>query len=122
MKIHTFLDLCSGIGGGRLGLEKIGLKCIAYSDTSKLATKTYNLLHDTTGEKYFYNLKKIKCEELPKYDLLIAGFPCQSFSVIGRKEGFDDKRGKIIFHICRILKESQPKCFLYYKNFNASDS
>ena len=44
--------------------------------------------------------------------MLIAGFPCQSFSVMGRKDGFEDKRGQIIFHICRILKESQPKCFL----------
>ena len=112
MQIKTFLDLCSGIGGGRLGLEQAGLQCISYSDTSKLAVKTYNLLHNTEGEKYFYNLKKIKTDTLPKYDLLIAGFPCQSFSVIGRKDGFSDDRGQIIFHIARILKETQPPCFL----------
>ena len=112
MQLNTFIDLCSGIGGGRLGLEQAGLKCIAYSDTSRLAKTTYNLMHDTTDEKFFYNLKKIKTEELPQYDFLIAGFPCQTFSVIGRKDGFDDKRGQIIFHIARILKESQPKCFL----------
>lgn len=110
--INTFLDLCSGIGGGRLGLELAGLKCIGYSDTSRLAKKTYNLMHDTSNELYFYNLKRIKTNALPPYDMLIAGFPCQTFSVIGRKEGFDDKRGQIIFHIAKILEESQPKCFL----------
>ena len=112
MILNTFLDLCSGIGGGRLGLEENGLKCIAYSDTSRLAKRTYELMHDTTDEKYFYNLKRIKTEELPAYDMLIAGFPCQSFSVIGRKDGFTDFRGQIIFHIAHILEESQPKCFL----------
>lgn len=112
MEIKTFLDLCSGIGGGRLGLEQAGLKCLAYSDTSKLAKRTYELMHDTTDEKYYYNLKRIKTETLPDYDMLIAGFPCQTFSVIGRKDGFSDDRGQIIFHIARILEESQPKCFL----------
>lgn len=110
--LHTFLDLCSGIGGGRLGLENVGLKCVGYSDTSRLSVNTYKLMHDTAGEKYYYNLKKIKSDELPPYDMLIAGFPCQTFSVIGRQEGFSDDRGQIIFHIARILKESMPKCFL----------
>ncbi len=110
--VITFLDLCSGIGGGRLGLEKAGMHCIGYSDTSRLSKRTYELLFDITNEKYYYNLKKINTDELPDYDMLIAGFPCQSFSVIGRKDGFDDNRGQLIFHIARILKESQPKCFL----------
>jgi len=112
VEILTFLDLCSGIGGGRLGLEKAGLKSIGYSDTSKLAVRTYNLMHDAKDEPYYYNLKRIKTEILPKYDMLIAGFPCQTFSVIGRKEGFSDDRGQIIFHIARILEDTQPKCFL----------
>lgn len=110
--IDTFLDLCSGIGGGRLGLEKIGLRSIGYSDTSKLAVKTYKLMHNTEKEVYLYNLKRIKIEQVPPYDLLIAGFPCQSFSVIGRKDGFSDDRGQIIFHISRIIRETKPKCFL----------
>lgn len=112
MQLHTFLDLCSGIGGGRLGLENIGMKSIGYSDTSKLAVKTYNLMHNAEEEPYYYNLKKIKTEKLEPYDMLIAGFPCQTFSVIGRKEGFSDDRGQIIFHIARILEKTQPKCFL----------
>lgn len=112
MEIKTFLDLCSGIGGGRLGLENAGLKSIGYSDTSKLSVRTYNLMHHAEDEPYYYNLKRIKCEKIPPYDLLIAGFPCQTFSVIGRKKGFSDDRGQLIFHIARILKETQPTCFL----------
>ena len=112
MEISTFFDFCSGIGGGRLGLEQIGLKCVGYSDTARLAPITYNLMHDATGEKNYGNLKRIKTETLPAFDLLIAGFPCQTFSVIGRKDGFSDDRGQIIFHLARILEETQPTCFL----------
>lgn len=112
MKINTFFDFCSGIGGGRLGLEKAGLICVGRSDTSRLSDKTYTILHDVSSEKNFGNLKNILKKEVPKYDVLIAGFPCQSFSVIGRKEGFDDKRGQIIFSICEILKAHKPKAFI----------
>lgn len=112
MNIHTFFDFCSGIGAGRLGLEQAGLKCVGYSDTARLAPITYRLLHNTDNEKNYGNLKRIKCETLPDFNLLIAGFPCQTFSVIGRKDGFSDDRGQIIFHIARILKETQPACFL----------
>lgn len=112
MQIKTFMDFCSGIGGGRLGLEQAGLKCVAYSDSARLAPITYNLMFDTAGEKNFGNLKRIKVDTLPKFDLLIAGFPCQSFSVIGRKSGFSDDRGQIIFYLAKIIKETQPTCFL----------
>jgi len=113
MIIETFLDICSGIGGGRLGLEQAGMHSIGYSDTSKLAVRTYSLMHNTANEPYYYNLKRIKTEKLTPYDLLLAGFPCQTFSVIGRKDGFSDDRGQIIFHLARILEETQPPCFLF---------
>lgn len=112
MELNTFLDLCSGIGGGRLGLEQVGMKSIGYSDTSRLSATTYRLMFNTDGELNYGNLKKIKTERLPQYDVLIAGFPCQTFSVIGRREGFDDIRGQIIFHIARILSETKPKAFI----------
>lgn len=112
MKIETFFDFCSGIGGGRLGLENAGLKSVGYSDTSRLSVLTYKQLFNTENEKNFGNLKRIKTENLPGFDLLIAGFPCQTFSVMGRKAGFDDGRGQIIFHLVRILKETQPTCFI----------
>lgn len=112
ININRFLDLCSGIGGGRLGLEQAGLQSIGYCDTSRLAVATYQLMFDVSDEKKYANLKRIKTAELPAYDMLIAGFPCQTFSVMGRKDGFSDDRGQIIFHIARILQESQPPCFL----------
>ncbi len=112
MKITTFMDFCSGIVGGRLGLEQAGLKCVGYSDTARLAPITYKLMFDTSKERNYGNLKKIKTDTLPKFDLLIAGFPCQTFSVIGRKDGFSDNRGQIIFHLSRIIRETQPICFL----------
>ena len=112
MQLNNFMDFCSGIGGGRLGLEQAGLKCVGYSDTARLAPITYNLMFDASTEKNYGNLKRIKTETLPKYDLLIAGFPCQTFSVIGRKDGFSDDRGQIIFHLARIIRETQPVCFL----------
>ena len=110
--IKTFFDMCSGIGAGRLGLENCGLRCIGRSETSKLSDRTYMLMHKTDGEMNFGNLKKINANKLPDFDLLIAGFPCQSFSVIGNKTGFLDDRGQIIFHIARILSEKQPTCFI----------
>ena len=111
-RAFTFLDICSGIGGGRLGLELAGMRCVGYCDTSRLSVKTYKLLHNAENEPYFYNVRTIKTDRTPHYDVLIAGFPCQSFSVIGRKDGFNDSRGQIIFHICRLLRETAPKAFI----------
>ena len=104
--------MCSGIGGGRLGLEKAGLKSVGRSDTSRLSDQTYKLMFNIQDEKNFGNLKRIKLDQMPNFDVLIAGFPCQTFSVIGRKAGFTDIRGQIIFHIANILKEKQPACFI----------
>lgn len=112
MEIHTFFDFCSGIGGGRLGLEQVGLRCVGRSETSRLADITYCTMHNTDKELNYGNLKKITAEKIPKFDLLIAGFPCQTFSVIGRQQGFSDDRGQIIFHISRLLKETSPTCFI----------
>lgn len=112
MKLETFFDFCSGIGAGRLGLEQCSLTCVGHSDTSRLADETYRILHEASADKNYGNLKRLKGEELPEYDVLIAGFPCQAFSVIGRREGFKDDRGQIIFHLSRLLRESKPKCFI----------
>ena len=109
--ISTFFDFCSGIGAGRLGLEQCGLECVGHSDTSRLADCSYRLLHQTEDKNYG-NLKKLGQDNLPAFDLLIAGFPCQTFSVIGRQAGFSDDRGQIIFHLSRILREKRPKCFI----------
>ncbi len=110
--IYTFFDFCSGIGAGRLGLEQCGFRCVGHSDTSRLSEKTYSILHNISDDKNWGNLKRLEGDKLPNYDLLIAGFPCQTFSVMGRRQGFNDDRGQIIFHLARILRESKPKAFI----------
>ena len=69
------------------------------------------------GEYPSGDITKIDAKDIPDFDILCGGFPCQSFSVIGRKDGFSDDRGQIIFHIARILEETQPKCFLLETSF-----
>ena len=113
MKLKTFFDFCSGIGGGRLGLEAAGLIPVGYADTSHLSVKTYKLLFNTEDEKNFGNIRKIDSAKLPDFDVMIAGFPCQSFSVIGRQKGFHDLRGQLIFDLAEILKIKKPKCFIF---------
>lgn len=70
------------------------------------------MLHNTYTDKNYGNLKKLGKNNLPDFDLLTAGFPCQTFSVIGKQAGLSDDRGQIIFHLVRILREKQPKCFI----------
>lgn len=112
MKIKTFFDFCSGIGGGRLGLENCGLECVGSSDTSRLANTTYDLLFPNKKDKNYGSLKKFNPELAPNFDLLIAGFPCQSFSVIGRQTGTKDPRGQIIYHLIDILEKTAPPVFI----------
>jgi DNA (cytosine-5)-methyltransferase 1 len=109
--VYTFFDFCSGIGGGRLGLEQNGLKCVGHSDTSRLSDTTYQLLFDNPDKNYG-NLRYLNKNKLPEFHVLIAGFPCQTFSVIGRKEGFSDNRGQIIFQLSRIIADTLPKFFI----------
>ncbi|EKC5450631.1 DNA (cytosine-5-)-methyltransferase, partial [Campylobacter jejuni] len=108
-----FIDFCSGIGGGRLGLEKAGFTCIAFSEIDKAAIKTYKRLFDTKNELELGDLTKINPEILPDFDLLISGFPCQSFSIVGKREGLDNKeKGQVIFYLADILKIKQPNFFI----------
>ncbi len=112
MQIKTFFDFCSGIGGGRLGLENCGLECVGSSDTSKLANATYDLLFPNKKDKNYGDLKKFNNTSAPKFDILIAGFPCQSFSVIGRQTGTKDPRGQIIYYLMDILGKNMPPVFI----------
>lgn len=113
MQIKTFFDFCSGIGGGRQGLEWAGLRCVGASDTSRLANLTYDLLFPKKTEKQYGNLRKLVGKELPIFDVMIAGFPCQSFSVIGRQDGVKDRRGQLIFDLLDIVRENKPKAIIF---------
>ncbi len=105
-----FIDLFAGIGGIRIGFESVGGECVFSSEWDKKACKTYEA---NFGEKPKGDITKIKSEEIPDFDILLAGFPCQPFSIIGAKEGFNhETQGTLFFEIERILKEKKPKAFM----------
>ena len=108
----TFIDLCSGIGGGRLGLEKNGFKCLGFSEILKTSIQAYKTFYNTSNEREFGDLTQLSMSDIPDVDVLIAGFPCQAFSIQGLRKGFEDKRGQIIFYIQKILKEKNIKYFI----------
>ena len=108
----TFIDLFSGIGGFRIGLERAGFKPIGYCDNDEYANKLYSAYFDTTKELFFNDIKSIDTSKLPDFDILCAGFPCQSFSIAGKRRGLEDTRGTMFFEVARILKDKRPRYFI----------
>jgi len=107
-----FIDIFSGIGGFRLGMEQAGHKCVGYIEIDKYARKAYQAIHNTEGEWTGHDITKVIPTELPRAECYTAGFPCQSFSVAGRRGGFEDTRGTLFFEIMRLAKERKPKILL----------
>jgi len=101
-----FIDLFAGIGGFRIALGKYGAKCVFTSEWDKEAQKTYK---ENFGEMPQGDITKINEADIPKHDILCAGFPCQAFSISGKQKGFKDARGTLFFDIARIAKYHQPK-------------
>lgn len=111
-----YFDMFAGIGGFRSGLEAIGgFECVGYCEIDKYAKQAYEAMYDTGGELYFDDARKIVPEQLPDFDLLLGGFPCQSFSIAGARKGFDDTRGTLFFEIARIVAVKKPK-YLFLEN------
>ena len=106
-----FMDFCSGIGAGRLGLEKLGLNCVAFSEIDEYSERTYREFFGEK-EKNYGDLMKINHNDLPKFNLMIAGFPCQSFSIVGQRKGIDDHRGQIIYGLIKIMKGKNLSYFI----------
>ncbi len=106
-----FIDFCAGIGGGRVGLEILGMQCVGFSEIDKNSEKTYRNFFGET-EKNYGDLMKINPNDLPEFDVMIAGFPCQTFSVIGQRQGMKDDRGQIIYGLIDIMKAKNLKYFI----------
>ncbi|MEK6891165.1 MAG: DNA cytosine methyltransferase [Nanoarchaeota archaeon] len=104
-----FIDLFSGIGGFRIAFESFGGECVFSSDIDKWANETY---FENFGEYPSGDITKIGNSEIPNHDILCGGFPCQPFSIAGRRLGFDDTRGTLFFEIERILKDKKPRAFI----------
>lgn len=103
------IDLFAGIGGIRLGFEEYGCKSVFSSEWDKYAQKMYEA---NFGEKPFGDINDIEPSAIPDHDILLAGFPCQPFSIAGKQLGFADTRGTLFFNIEAILKAKRPKAFL----------
>lgn len=107
---YKFIDLFCGIGGFHLALKSFGAKCVFASDIDLEARKVYNTNFKLEPKG---DIKEISNEEIPKHDILCAGFPCQTFSISGNQAGFDDeKTGTLFFEIIRIAEYHKPKIIL----------
>ena len=106
-----FIDFCAGIGGGRIGLENLGMKCVGFSEIAPSYIRTYRKFFGDEEPNYG-DLMKINLKDLPDFDLMIAGFPCQPFSVIGPRTGMYDRRGQIIFGLIDIMTGKNLKYFI----------
>ena len=105
-----FIDLFAGIGGMRLAFESVGAKCVFSSEWDKYAQLTYQA---NFGEVPNGDITKIRATDIPKFDILLAGFPCQPFSSIGKREGFKHKtQGTLFYDVARIIDQHKPSAFL----------
>ncbi len=112
LKGLKLIDLFAGIGGFRLALESFGARCVFSSEIDKGCREVYEA---NFGEKPAGDIREIASEEIPDFDALCGGFPCQSFSVSGKRLGFNDARGALFFEIARIAKDRRPK-LLFLEN------
>lgn len=108
-----FLDLFAGIGGFRMGLESLGHECVGFCEIDKFARKSYKAIYNTEGEVELHDITKVPDEEWRKFrgtvDIICGGFPCQAFSIAGKRKGFlDETRGTLFFEIARAVKEIKP--------------
>lgn len=108
-----FFDAFAGIGGFHLGIKNAinNAFCVGYSEIDKYAISVYE--KHFKGVKNYGDITKINAKELPDFDCLVGGFPCQAFSIAGKRRGFDDTRGTLFFELARILKTKQPRLFVF---------
>lgn len=114
-----FIDTFSGIGGFRLGMEQAGHECVGFIEWDKQARTSYEVMHDTKGEFTAHDITTVTDEQYRSFrgsvDVICSGFPCQSFSIAGRRGGFQDTRGTMFFEIARAAKQIKPR-ILFLEN------
>ncbi|MBO0465936.1 DNA (cytosine-5-)-methyltransferase [Enterococcus plantarum] len=116
-----FIDLFAGIGGFRIGMERAGYECVFSSEIDLHACEMYE---ENFGDNPYCDITKYDVSKIPDFDVLCAGFPCQSFSISGKQKGFyDDIRGTLFFDICRVLEAKKPRAFILenVKNLSTHD-
>jgi len=119
MHNYTFIDLFAGIGGFHLALHDLGAECVFASEIDNFARQTYTANFQKISPELFKNQEKLfnnditkqDISDIPDFDILCGGFPCQPFSNAGYKKGFDDARGTLFFNIAEIISKKQPKAF-----------
>jgi DNA (cytosine-5)-methyltransferase 1 len=114
-----FIDLFAGIGGFRLGMEQAGHECVGWVEWDKFARKSYEAIHDTEGEWTASDIRKVTDNDIRHFrgtvDVICGGFPCQPFSIAGRRLSFEDTRGTMFFEIARFAKQIKPR-YLFLEN------
>lgn len=105
-----FFDFFAGIGGFRLGMEMAGHECVGHCEIDKYANRSYTAMHHPKEDEVFFtDVRTIKPEHMPECECYCFGFPCQSFSIAGKRGGFADTRGTLFFEVMRLAKERHPK-------------
>lgn len=115
---YSIIDLFAGVGGIRLGFEQaahdfgISTTCVFTSEIDNWACQTYRKNFSQDEHDPLNDITKVDEKNIPDFEILLAGFPCQAFSIAGKRGGFNDTRGTLFFDVARIIKEKQPKAFL----------
>lgn len=105
-----FIDFFAGIGGFRTAFENAGHECVGHCEIDKFADMSYRSIYDIKGNEFYAtDIRTIEPRDLPEADIYTFGFPCQSFSIAGKRGGFTDTRGTLFFEVMRLAKVRQPK-------------
>ena len=105
-----FFDFFAGIGGFRLGMEMAGHECVGHCEIDKYADMSYRAMHNPKDSEVFFNdIRTINPSDMPECEVYCFGFPCQAFSLAGKRRGFEDTRGTLFFEVMRLAKERHPQ-------------
>ena len=112
-----YFDMFAGVGGFRAGLDRAGgFQCVGHCEIDKYADASYRAIHNIRKEEVFHaDARSIHPEQLPDFDLLCGGFPCQAFSMAGKRKGFEDARGTLFFELARVAEAKRP-AYLFFEN------